>query len=70
MPETNHIIELSADPFDLHVEVSITPAPVGEILDRSFERYAVARQYAEGLTELNAGWILIDRLGSDPVMAG
>tara|TARA_R110000824_G_scaffold69794_5_gene179630 strand:- start:1656 stop:1865 length:210 start_codon:yes stop_codon:yes gene_type:complete len=68
MCENQHIIELSADPFDLHVDVSITPAPEGETLDRSFERYAVARQYADGLAKLN-GWLLIDRLGCDPVGA-
>ena len=69
MPDFQHIVILEADQFGLDIEVKIEPAPVGETLDRSFERYQVARQYAEGLTKLN-GWILIDRLGCDPMMAG
>ena len=68
MSKRKHIVILEADPFGLDVNVSVQ-APVGERLDRSFERYQIARQYADGLTKLN-GWVLIDRLGCDPVMAG
>lgn len=64
-----HIVILEADQFGLDIEVKVEPAPVGETLDRSFERYQIARQYADGLAELN-GWMLVDRLGCDPVGAG
>jgi|GEM_PF-5936417 len=69
MVKRMHIVILEADPYGLDFNVSIQRAPVGELLDRSFERYQVARQYAEGLTKPN-GWVLIDLLGCDPVMAG
>lgn len=71
MPELKHsrIVIIEADQFSLDIDVKIEPMPVGEILDRSFERYQIARQYAEGLTKLN-GWVLVDRLGCDPMLAG
>ncbi|ASK87005.1 hypothetical protein [Sphingorhabdus sp. SMR4y] len=69
MAKRKHIVVLEADTFGLDVNVSVQPAPVGERLDRSFELYQIARQYAEGLTRHN-GWVLIDRLGCEPVMAG
>ncbi|MEM8918919.1 MAG: hypothetical protein AAGE37_08680 [Pseudomonadota bacterium] len=63
MANPKRLVTIREDPFYPNVHVEISPGPAGEMLDREFDNYPLARVYADQLVAHN-DWLLIDLLGS------
>ncbi|WP_422343175.1 hypothetical protein [Parasphingorhabdus sp.] len=63
MTKITKLITIKMDPFDLSVEVTVSPGLIGETIDRQFDFYPQAKRYADQLAT-NEDWLLIDLMGA------
>lgn len=57
---TEHIIEITYEPFNAGFDVRIVPPVPGEVLGAEFPTHKQARGWASGL-RMTRGWRIVDR---------